>query len=161
MRRWIGVVLAAAAALAAAGVLGVAAAQEPVATPATQRLVTVNGGSAREVASDASAAVRREAYGAALGAALDDAKAKAAFVAERSGLVLGAIHSVTEQTGSVLDGCVAFAESQRGGEARPLPQVRRPRRKRGAARTVQEPVPPGPYRCQAVASVTVSYAVAG
>jgi uncharacterized protein YggE len=156
-----GIVLAAACALAVAGVLGVADAQQPVSTSAPARLVTVNGGSATEVASDATAAARRAAYTAALGAALDDAKAKAAFVAERSGLVLGAIQSVTEQTGSVLDGCVAFADSKGAATAQPLPQARRPRRKRGA-RTAQAPEPPpGPYRCQAVASVTVSYAVAG
>jgi hypothetical protein len=156
-----GIVLAAASALALAGVLGVADAQQPAPPPAPERLVTVNGGSATDVASDATAATRRAAYGAALGAALDDAKAKAAFVAQRSGLVLGGIQSVTEQTGSVLDGCVAFTESQGAGQARPLPQARRPRRKRGA-KTAQAPEPPpGPYRCQAVASVTVSYAVVG
>ena len=71
------------------------------------------------------------------------------------------MQSLTEQTGSVLDGCVAFAESTAGGgEAKALPQARRPRRKRTSAQTTQEP-PVGPYRCQAVASVTVSYAVTG
>ncbi len=160
MRRWIGVVLAAAAALALAGVLGVAGAQQPASTSTTQRLLTVNGGGSAEVGSEASTSVRRAAYGAALGAALEDARAKAAFLAGRSGLTLGAVQTLTEQTGSVLDGCVAFAESTAGGEAKALPQVRRPRRKRTSAQTTQEP-PPGPYRCQAVASVTVSYAVTG
>jgi uncharacterized protein YggE len=145
-----------------AGVLGEAGAQQPATTPPAQRLVTVNGGSTTEVASDATEAARRAAYGAALGAALDDAKAKAAFVAERSALTLGAIQSVTEQTGSVLDGCVAFADSTNGAEARPLPQVRKPRRKPGSAKKAQATPPaPGPFRCQAVASVTVSYAVVG
>jgi hypothetical protein len=160
MRRWIGVVLAATAGLALAGVLGVASAQQPAATSTAQRLLTVNGGSTAEVGSEASTSARRAAYGAALGAAVEDARGKAAFLAERSGLTLGAVQSVTEQTGSVLDGCVAFAESTGGGEAKALPQVRRPRRKKSSAQTTQEP-PAGPYRCQAVASVSVSYAVAG
>ncbi|MEA2255680.1 MAG: hypothetical protein QOG35_1725 [Solirubrobacteraceae bacterium] len=161
MRRWIGVVLAAAAALTAAGVLGVAGAQTPATPAAGERLVTVNGGSAGQVSSDASASDRRAAYRTALGAALDDAAAKAGFVAQRTGLTLGAVQSVAEQTGSVLDGCIAFAVSVGGaGEARPLPQVKRPRsRKPAKAKPAQDTS--GPFQCQVIASVTVSYAVAG
>jgi uncharacterized protein YggE len=156
MQRWMGVILAAAAALAVTGVLGVAGAQQPAQPTTGQRLVTVNGSGATDVASDASTATRTAAYRVALGAALDDAAAKAAFVGQRSGLVLGAVQSVTEQTGSVLDGCVAVAVTQGVAEARPLPAVKRPRRKRTGAHAAQ-----APDRCQAVASVTVSYAVTG
>jgi uncharacterized protein YggE len=157
-----GVVLAAAAALAVAGVLGVAGAQQPATPAAGERLITVNGGGESQVSSEASAADRRAAYRTALGAALDDAAAKAAFVAQRTGLALGAVQSVTEQTGSVLDGCVSFAALQGGGgEARPLPQVKkRPRpRKRAGAKPAQDTS--GPFQCQVVASVTVSYGLNG
>ncbi|MEA2358801.1 MAG: hypothetical protein QOI62_2061 [Solirubrobacteraceae bacterium] len=162
MRRWIGVVLTTAAALAVAGVLGVAGAQTPATPAAGERLVTVNGGGEAQVSSDASASDRRTAYRTALGAALDDAAAKAAFVAQRAGLTLGAVQSVTEQTGSVLDGCVSFAAAAPGvaGEARPLRQVKRPRpRKRAGAKPAQ--ATSGPFQCQVIASVTVGYGVSG
>ncbi len=163
MRRWMLAVSVTATALAAVGVLGSAGAQAP--TPTTdQRLITVNGGGAVDLASDANAEARRAAYRSALGQALDDAKAKAGFVAERTGLTLGAVHAVIEQSGSVLDGCVAFATAD-GAAARPQPLKRKsPRRKRSKparpAAAVAEP-DPGPYRCQAAAGVTVSYAVTG
>lgn len=165
MHRFVWTALVAAGALTVASVAGVATAQSPAppASPAPQRTLTVNGGGASEVASDAAVADRRAAYRTALGAALDDAKEKAAFVAGRSGLVLGAVQAVTEQTGSVLDGCMALGVAQGTAEARPLPQARRPVRKRRSGRKAQAPVepPPAPYRCQVVASVAVSYAVAG
>lgn len=167
MRRWIGAISTAAAALAVAGVLGVADAQEQAPPPAAApRLMTVNGGSASEVSSDAAAADRRTAYRTALSGAIDDAAEKAALLAGRTGLTVGAVQSVTEQTGSVLDGCVTFAVSPSGAEARPLAPVRRPqrpRRPRAGARGAQAPdsPPAGPYRCQVVANVAVTYALAG
>lgn len=167
MRRWILAVSVAATALAAVAVLGSAGAQTPTTTP-EQRLITVNGGGAADLPSDADAAARRAAYRRALAEALDDAGAKAAFVAERTGLTLGAVHAVTEQSGSVLDGCVAFAVAD--GATHALPRKARPAKrpakrpavsKPTAAQTVPPAPEPAPYRCQAAASVTVSYAVAG
>ena len=163
MRRWIGVVAASAAALALVGVLGVAGAQQSATTTTPSRLITVNGAGESSVTSEASATTRATAYREALAAALDDARAKAAFVAQRSGVALGALESVTEQTGSVLDGCTVYALGQGVAEAKPLPAVRRPktkRRKVAARPTVTSSVAPvssGSYRCQVFASVSVSY----
>jgi len=168
MRQWMLAVSVSVVALAAVGALGSAGAQAP--TPSTdQRLITVNGGAAVDLASDANAEGRRTAYRSALSRALDDAKDKAGFIAERTGVTLGGVHAVTEQSGSVLDGCEAFATAD-GVAARPRPLKRkRPAAKRPKTATPRavraEPPPPPalppPYRCQAAAHVSVSYAVTG
>jgi uncharacterized protein YggE len=110
MQRGMAVVIAAAAALTTGAVRGVAGAQQSTpAAPAApeQRLLSVTGAAESTVPVAAGVGARQAAYRDALGAALDDANAKAAFVAQRVGLVIGAVQSVTEQSSA--------AELLRGG----------------------------------------------
>ena len=51
----------------------------------------------------------RVAYRTAVGAAIDDAKDEAAFLAARAGLKVGAITSLVEQSSPPLDGCAVYA----------------------------------------------------
>jgi hypothetical protein len=166
MRRWIGGVAAAAAALTAASALGVAGAQPPAtsAPAGEQRLITANGTADIRMPSDASASDRRTAYRTALAAALDDAGAKAAFIAQHTGLTLGAVQSVTEQTGSIFDGCLAlgeFATIVPGGLPLPVPQVPRPHRKPAKHKAKATRPQAETVQCEVPAGVTVAYAVSG
>jgi uncharacterized protein YggE len=165
MRRLLIALALAAGALVAAGVLGSAGAQAP-APASAQRLITVNGGGEANVAADAKPADRQAAYRTALSAALDDAKAKADFVAQHEGVTLGAVQSVTEQSNSVLSWCaVPYAA---GGAVKPAigapvprplvrPRRHRSRRRPAAPPQIVQPVPP---RCPVQAAVTVAYAIA-
>ena len=95
----------AAAALAAAGLLGSATAQEPTTTPTPARAVVVNGAAQRVLDSGASDDRFRAAYDAALQDAIADAKRKATLVARSGGLQLGALQRVTELSNTTLSGC--------------------------------------------------------
>jgi uncharacterized protein DUF541 len=174
------VIAATALGLAAAGVLGTAGAQDTTSTtapapPPPQRLVTVNGAGAVDVAAGAKASDRQAAYRSALTAALDDAKAKAELIAGHEGLTLGAVQSVTEQGNDLMQGCVVAYGATGSGVAVPAPapalrkaatrKARRHKRRRRATaiapapRQAPVPLPPQPYPCGAQAAVTVSYAV--
>jgi uncharacterized protein YggE len=159
MQRGMAVVIAAAAALTTGAVLGVAGAQQSTpAAPAApeQRLISVTGAGESTVPVAAGVGARQAAYRDALGAALDDANAKAAFVAQRVGLVVGAVQSVTEQSSAPLSFCgAAYAES--GTVARPKRRVAR----KPASKTAPKAAQDEPSVCDVPAAVTVAYAATG
>lgn len=149
----------AAAALAVAGLLGSATAQDPATTPTPARAVVVNGAAQRILDSGASDERFRAAYDASLRDAIADARRKAALVAQDGGLQLGAIQKVTELSNTVLGGCsfgpVAYAD----GAAKAAPAPRKPKKakkkkpaKVAAASDVQT------YDCPVQAAVAVTFA---
>ena len=137
-----------------AGVLGTAGAQDPAATQAPARTVTANGSGETTIATTAGQAERESAYRGALGDAIDRARSRAAFLAEKGGVQLGALQSMTEITSAPDRYCggYAIAESAKGVAGAPV--ARRVTRKRKTAQA-EEP------RCYVPAAVTVTYAVSG
>jgi uncharacterized protein YggE len=73
-----------------AGVLGTAGAQDPTASPSPARTVTANGSGETTIATTAGQADRESAYRGALGDAIDRARSRAAFLADKGGVQLGA-----------------------------------------------------------------------
>jgi hypothetical protein len=167
MPRWLIATTAAAVGLTLAGALGIAGAQTTTTTapPPPSRTVAVNGAGGRDVAVNAPAADVKSAYSASLADALDDAGAKADSLAAKTGLTLGAVQTVTEQTNTPLHACdygpIAYAK---GGavQSRPVKRKRSTRtRKTATKRAIAPPGDDGPGTCTVAAGVTVTYAVAG
>jgi hypothetical protein len=159
MRRWITAVGVTAAALMIAGVLGSAGAAGQA--PSTHAL-SVNGAAQRIVSSSAAQDAFTVSYRAALDDALDDAKAKAARIAAKQGLTLGAVQSLIETSNSVLGGCMfGYGPADSGKSAPPAAQPpsktkhpRKPKPKpKPAARAAQDQT----YPCPVQASVTLVY----
>jgi hypothetical protein len=95
----ISVPLATAAAIVA-GALGVATGEGPAGSTAA-RTVSVGGVGVVPIAVKASAAEATSVYREGMAKALVDAQAKAAFLAEKSGVALGAVVSMVEDGGSI------------------------------------------------------------
>lgn len=177
MKRWISIVLSAAAALMIVGVLGVANADTgpAPATTATPpaRVITVNGAGARGVADNAPAAEATAAYGQALADALADAKGKAQALATATGVALGSVQSLVEQSNTPISGCQGgYAMAAESDAAkRPAKPARAPKparkspsdkkKKKPAKASSRTVAPDAPTGCSVDASLTVSYAVTG
>ena len=99
MRLGLTAILVAAAALIAAGLLGVASAEAPTTTPV--RTVGVEGTGNAPIAREANATAANAAYRQATAAAVSDGLEKAQFLATRVGGTLGAVQSVVEENGYV------------------------------------------------------------
>ena len=99
MRHALTAMLAAAAALIAVGMLGVASAEAPTVTPV--RTVGVEGVGKAPIAQEANAAAADGAYRQAMTAAITDGQEKAQFLASHVGGTLGAVQSVVEENGGV------------------------------------------------------------
>jgi hypothetical protein len=91
--------MATAGGLAAAGMLGVASAEGPTATPS--RTVSVEGIGTAPVAQGASTAVSSAAYRQGMAAAVADGQNKAEFLASKTGTALGAVQSIGEGGGFI------------------------------------------------------------
>lgn len=172
MRRWIGMLVVALAGLLAASALGVAGAQETTTTtapPPPPRGITANGAGQRTLQSTASADAFKAAYRDALTDALADAKDKAAFIAEKSGVTLGAVQSVVETSNTVLDGCNFAVGAESVAGTAPAPPVKKPakaKKKKAKHKTVHkadaaQTPPDDGYPCPVSASVTARYEVTG
>ena len=160
MKRWLGAVAVAAAGLIAAGVLGVAGADEH--SPKERSLV-VGGNATRAVTDRASVAAQDGEYKTALRDAVDDARGKATLLAERAGVGLGPVIELIEQSSGDPDceeqeeasdrapsGASGRAAAPGTTAAGPPPRRRRPpsRARAAAAR-----------RCYIDATVTVVYRI--
>jgi hypothetical protein len=99
MRYALTAILAAAAALIAVGMLGVASAEAPTETPV--RTVGVEGVGKAPVAQEADATAANTAYRQAMAAAISDGQEKAQFLAGHVAGTLGAVQSVIEENGGV------------------------------------------------------------
>ena len=99
---------AAVALVAAASVLGVAAAEGP--TAAAPRTVSVEGVAIEPLAQGASGTAATAVYRQAMAAAIGDGQAKAAFLAERAGATLGTVQDVAEGGGGI--SCTGGAEAE-------------------------------------------------
>jgi hypothetical protein len=95
----ISVPIASAAAIAA-GALGVASGEGPAGSTAA-RTVSVGGVGVVPIAVKASAAEATSVYREGMAKALVDAQSKAAFLAEKSGVALGAVVNMVEDGGSI------------------------------------------------------------
>jgi hypothetical protein len=91
--------LAAAAALFAASMLGVAVAEAPTVT--SLRTVSVEGVATLPIAQNANAASATGIYHQAMVAAIDDGKGKAEILTGKVGAGLGAVQSVSEDGGEI------------------------------------------------------------
>jgi hypothetical protein len=97
-------ILAVAGGLLIAGLVGGAGAQVPV-VDSVSKSITVRGeGYGGPVPSRSTVAARRERYKAALEDAMDDAQEKAAAIAAKSGLQLGSVNEVSEETSAATCG---------------------------------------------------------
>lgn len=148
--------LAALVVAAFAGVLGSAGAQSPA--PSDARTLTANGSGSTTVAVGASAADRDSAYQSALGGAVDAARAKAAFLAQKSGVTLGAVQTVSEWTDSPDRYCDGYAvpESSASKSGVAVPVARRVTTRKRTVKAAQSET-----RCFIPAAVTVTYAISG
>jgi hypothetical protein len=88
------------AAVIVVGALGVATGEGPAGSTAA-RTVSVGGVGVVPIAVKASAAEATSVYREGMAKALVDAQAKAAFLAEKSGVALGAVVSIVEDGGSI------------------------------------------------------------
>jgi uncharacterized protein YggE len=154
--------VAACAALALAGVLGSADAQSPTSS-APPRTITVNGSGSRDLSPGTTRAQQDAAYGSALNDALDAARAKASAIAQKTGLALGQINNITEQTdvyagfcGYSVGAAVPLKRSAGAPGAYPAPPAKpaKPHRRRHARKAQSDNT-----KCQLGASVTVTYAI--
>ena len=139
-----------------AGVLGSAGAQSPA--PSDARTLMVNGSGSTTVPVGASASDRDGAYQSALGAAVDAAKAKAVFLAQKSGVTLGAVQTVDEWTDSPDRYCDGYASPQASASksVASAPVARRVTTRKRTAKAAQNET-----RCYIPAAVTVTYAISG
>lgn len=159
--------------LVAAASLALAAA--PTALADTPAGVTANGTAQASVDAGANNDAVRAAYRTALGAAVDDAKAQATFLAGKAGLRLGAITALVEQSSGPLDACASVYALEKGApgssNAKPSkPGRRKPKKHRRGkksarhASSVSKPVsstdPPSPTRCTIQANVLVTFSIA-
>jgi hypothetical protein len=107
MRRAIAPTIAVAAALVAANMIGVAAAEAPTTTPV--RTVSVQGVATVPIAQDANLATATAVYRQGMAAAVADGQSKAEFLAVKVGATLGSVQSIAEGGGSI--GCTGGEES--------------------------------------------------
>lgn len=145
--------------------------------------ITVNGSAQTTVSSDAAAKDLLAAYNGLFGPAIDDAHGKAALVAAKLGVTLGAVTAVEERSDSAYLGCgYAIADGGKGGPPVPVPPVakpagkpakhgthkkhKKPRKPRAKSRSVMMPVPggvgtttPPTYSCPVQLQVSVTYAI--
>jgi hypothetical protein len=99
MRLALTAVLAAAAALVIANMIGTAVAEAPTTT--TLRTVSVDGVGTQPIAQNADAATATGVYRQATAAAVSDGQAKAEFLTGKVGASLGAAQTVTEDGGNI------------------------------------------------------------
>ncbi|HTA05965.1 MAG TPA: hypothetical protein VK774_06355 [Solirubrobacteraceae bacterium] len=99
MRLTLVAVLAAAAALVVANMIGVAVAEAPTTT--TLRTVSVEGIGTQPIAQNADAATATGVYRQAMAAAVTDGQSKAEFLTGRVGASLGAAQTITEDGGGI------------------------------------------------------------
>jgi hypothetical protein len=167
MRRWTGMLVVALAGLLAASALGVAGAQQttPTTDPPPPRGIIANGAGQRTLSSTATPDAFRSAFRDALTDALADAKGKAAFIAEKSGLTLGAVQSVVETSNTVLDGCNYAVGVQSLAAGAPAPSAKKPttpkKKKKAKRKTAHKAQDDTSYPCPVSASVTTRYEVTG
>jgi len=170
---------AAAAALVAASMLGVATAESPTAPPI--RTVSVQGVANVPLAQGADAPTANAAYRAGMAAAVADGQSKAEFLAGKVGATLGAAQSVVEDGGSI--SCTGGEESGyveyqgvepdfgssdatvspgvlRAGAAKPTlaPSVRKPSRHKARHKTAAGKAAVG-GACTLSTQVSLSYAI--
>ena len=141
-----------------AGVLGTAGAQDPVAPQPSVRTVTANGSGETTIATTSGQADRESAYRGALGDAIDRARARAAFLADKGGVQLGALQSMTEITSAPDRYCGGYAVLDSAKGVASAPVARRVTRKRP---TTTKAAQTDETRCYVPAAVTVTYAVSG
>jgi hypothetical protein len=99
LRLGLAAVLGAAAALVAASMLGVAAAEAPTVTPA--RTVGVEGVAYVPISQTATAAEANAVYRQAMASAVSDGLSKAEVLAAKVGATLGGAQTVTEEGGEI------------------------------------------------------------
>jgi hypothetical protein len=99
VRKLIPAIVAVAAVLFAASMLGVAVAEAPTSTPL--RTVSVEGIANVPVAQKANAAAATAVYREGMASAITDGQSKATFLAEKTGTTLGSVQSVTESGGYI------------------------------------------------------------
>jgi hypothetical protein len=97
----------AAAALVAASMLGIAAAEAP--PPAPQRIISVEGVATVPIAQGSNVAAATSAYRQGMAAAVADGQSKAEFLAGKAATTLGAVQSIVEGGGSI--SCTDAAET--------------------------------------------------
>ena len=107
MRNAIAGITAAAAALVAVNLLGVASAEAP--TGSSVRSVGVGGVAIVPIAQNANAAAATAAYRQGMAAAVSDGQSKAEFLASKAGATLGSVQSIVEGGGYI--GCTGGDES--------------------------------------------------
>jgi hypothetical protein len=100
MKTAIAAIVAVAPGLAAANMLGVAAAEAPT-TTASPRTVSVVGVATAPVAQGASAEAAIASYRQGMASALSDGQSKAEFLASKAAVTLGSVQSITEDGGSI------------------------------------------------------------
>lgn len=108
MRIAITAMVAAAAGLIAAGMLGVATAEAPTVPPL--RTLSVEGVSTEAIDQSASAVTAKAVYRQGMADAVTDGQSKAQFLASKAGATLGAVQSVVEGGGYI--GCAGNVEYQ-------------------------------------------------
>jgi uncharacterized protein YggE len=100
MRTAIAAIVALAAGLGAASMLGVASA-ENTSTTASPRTVSVIGVAKVQVAQGSSATTATQSYRQGMEASLTDGQGKAEFLASKAGVPLGSVQSIVENGGSI------------------------------------------------------------
>jgi len=179
VRTAIAMTAAAAAALVAASMLGVATAESPTAPPI--RTVSVQGVANVPLAQGADAPTANAAYRAGMAAAVADGQSKAEFLAGKVGATLGAAQSVVEDGGSISctggeePGYVEYQGAEpdfgssdatvspgvlRAGAAKPTlaPSVRKPSRHKARHKTAAGKAAVG-AACTLSTQVSLSYAI--
>lgn len=148
------------AALTGSGGVAAAASSAPAGVPSGPS-ITVNGTGTEAVTPGTAGADLATVYSNALAAALTAAQAKAAFVASKESVALGAIANVTENTDVPASVCTvspieaaAPTVSGKGHARKKKPAARKP-----AAKKAQIVMPGG--GCTVQAQVTVTYLIAG
>jgi hypothetical protein len=108
MRSAIAAILAVAAGLVVANMLGVAAAEAPTGTTPV-RTVSVEGVATVPIAQNANVETADSVYRQGMAAAMSDGQSKAEFLAAKAGVTLGAVQGVLEDGGWI--GCTGGGES--------------------------------------------------
>jgi hypothetical protein len=107
MRNVIAAITAAAAALVAVSMLGVASAEAPTGT--SVRSVSVGGIAIVPIAQNANAAAATAVYRQGMAGAVSDGQSKAEFLASKAGATLGSVQSISEGGGYI--GCTGGDET--------------------------------------------------
>jgi uncharacterized protein YggE len=101
LKRLVGLILIATAALVIASTLGVAAAEAPTSATPPPHVLSVGGAGRAPIAADAEQTAADAAYHQALTAAVEDGKGKAQLLAQDAGATLGEVEDVIEGGGGV------------------------------------------------------------